>query len=115
MVDAKARESGYQIGTDDRVIADYVNKEFGRLQKKRGVSHVHYLILSSSFSGDSTKSIHEIRRLAPGCKSVCLVTPEAMLRMVEVRLKHSDFTPTEIEDILMKDGRIHPDDINPQQ
>jgi hypothetical protein len=80
------------------------------------ISHIHYVIVSSGFvGGDPTKAIHNMKRHAPRCQSVCLVTSETLLRLVEVHLKHPDFTPTEIENILMKDGYILPDDIELEQ
>lgn len=110
LVDAKARGQGYLLGTDDRAISEYIRHEFARLQK-RGVRRVHYLIVSSSFKGNPTPSINEIRKSAPMCQSICLVTPETLLRILEIHLKDPDFTPKEIDDILLKGGYVGPDDI----
>jgi hypothetical protein len=113
LVDAKAREAEYRIGTDDRAIVNYLRQEFGRLERERGVTRVHYMIVSSRFAKvDPTKAIFEIRKESSRCQSVCLVTPETLLCLLQAHLKDPAFCTKEMEDILMKDGYLEPDDID---
>lgn len=44
LLDAKSTEGSYRLGTNYRAIADYVNHEFNRLEKKRGVDRVYFVI-----------------------------------------------------------------------
>jgi hypothetical protein len=113
LLDAKVREDAYQLGTDDRIIVDYIRREFNRLEMSRGVKRLQYVIVSSDFRGDPTKGIRDIRKYAPMCQSVSLVTPEVLLRMLETHLKNPYFTTTDMDDILLREGRIEPEHIGP--
>jgi len=111
LLDAKAREDGYGFGTDDRIAVEYIGQALNRLQRQRGVSRVHYVVVSSGFKGDPTKSIIEVRKKASGCQSVSFITAENLLYLLEVHFKFpTQFTPTEIEDILMQGGIIELED-----
>lgn len=54
-----------------------------------------------------------MKKNAHKCESVSLVTPLALLRMLEVHLKDADYTTTEMEDILFNGGLITLEDIRP--
>jgi predicted RNA-binding protein len=111
LLDAKAREDSYAFGTDDRAVVDYIGQALNRLQRERGTSRVHYVVVSSGFRGDPTKSIIEIRKKAPGCQSVSFITAEQLLHLLELHFKFPNLlTPTEIEDILMQGGIIELED-----
>jgi hypothetical protein len=84
--DAKARADGYSLGRDDRVIREYVTTQSRELSKKRSLRNVYYLIVSSKFADDHDEAIRTLK-METGISEVCLVTAEALVAMVNARVR----------------------------
>jgi hypothetical protein len=84
--DAKVRTDGYSLGRDDRAIREYVTTQSRELSKKRRLRNVYYLIISSEFADDHDDAIRMLK-METGISEVCLVTAEAIVAMVDARLR----------------------------
>lgn len=82
--DAKARSDGYRMGTDDRIIRQYIETQSRGL--KRGVRNIYYLIISSSFSDDFDDLIRTLK-METNVNEVCLVEALALVAIVDQRLR----------------------------
>jgi hypothetical protein len=90
LVDGKVRRDGYQIGTDDRPIMEYIDKYYKELQRE-GIKRIYYLIISSAFKGDNANAIKKIENKTE-VKAVALMTADLTLHLVEcaIRDRHID-------------------------
>jgi len=84
--DAKVRTSGYSMGTDDRVIRDYINTQSRELRRRRSLRNMYYAIVSSSFADDFDDAISTLQ-METEISEVCLVEAEALVAMVEAKLR----------------------------
>lgn len=84
--DAKVRADGYRLGRDDRAILEYVTSQRRELSKKHSLRNVYYLIVSSEFNDDHDEAIRMLK-METGLSEVCLVTAEALVAMVDARLR----------------------------
>jgi hypothetical protein len=84
--DAKVRADGYSLGRDDRAIREYVTTQSRELSRRHGVRNVYYLIISSDFADDHDDAIRMLK-METGISEVCLVTAEALVAMVDARLR----------------------------
>ena len=57
--DAKVRNAGYSLGTDDRAIREYIATQSRELSRR--YRNIYYLIISSSFTDDFDDSIASIK------------------------------------------------------
>jgi len=108
IIDAKAWSQDYSIGTDDRAIREYINKNLPKL-KKEGYQKNGFIIVSSSFKGGQKKFIDEIT-LETDIKRLTLLTSEALLYLVAFKLK-GNISITDIANTLLKNGIIEAKDI----
>jgi hypothetical protein len=84
--DAKARADGYRMGTDDRVIRQYIETQSRVLKRGRGVRNIYYLIISSSFSDDFDDLIRSLK-METNVNEVCLVEAAALVAIVDQKLR----------------------------
>jgi hypothetical protein len=84
MWDGKIRESGYNMGTDDRAIREYVHSQGPSLRRFR---NIYYLVVSSKFLDDFDSSIRSIK-METEISEVCLLEAAALVAMVEIKLRN---------------------------
>lgn len=87
LYDAKARAEGYNMGTDDRVIKDYINSQTSKLRRE-GIRNVYYLVISSDFKGENEEAIKSIK-LETDAKEILLLKADLLLFILELKLKDS--------------------------
>lgn len=86
--DTKSRIDGYDIGTDDRVIKEYINTYSNKLRKD-GIKNIYFLIISSDFKGDYEEAIKSIK-METDAKEVLLLRADLLLYILELTLKDSE-------------------------
>jgi hypothetical protein len=84
--DAKARGDGYNMGTDDRAVKEYITTQSRELKKRRGLRNIYYLIVSSGFADDYDDAIRSLK-METDVNEVCLVEADALVAMVEARMR----------------------------
>ncbi len=84
--DAKIRANSYSMGTDDRVIREYVYKQSRDLKRKQHLRNIYYLIVSSKYTDDFDDSIRSIK-METDVSEVILVEAEAIVEMVDAKLR----------------------------
>jgi hypothetical protein len=109
LVDAKARMDGYDMGTDYREITDYLGRE-GRPLEKRGYT-VYYAIISQRFKGDPEGGVRYVVDDQRVASSLTLLTAQALLRMIELRLTEPLLGLDDLERVFRQRGIVTADDI----
>jgi len=84
--DAKMRGEGYNMGTDDRAIKEYIVTQSRELKRRRGLRNIYYFIISSDFADDYDDSIRSIK-METDVNEVCLVEAEALVAMVDAKMR----------------------------
>jgi len=84
--DAKARQNGYSMGTDDRIVREYITTQSRELKKKRHLRNLYYMIISSSFHNDFDDLIRGLK-MDTDINEVCLVESDAFVAMVDAKLR----------------------------
>jgi hypothetical protein len=84
--DAKTRNNGYSLGTDDRAIREYVHTQSRDIKKRRPMRNIYYAIISSSFADDFDDAIRSIK-METDVNEVCLIEAEALVSMVDAKLR----------------------------
>ena len=84
--DAKIRNSGYSLGTDDRVIREYIHVQSRELKRRSSMRNIYYMIVSSTFSDDFDDAIRSIK-METDVSEVCLVEAAALVAMVDAKLR----------------------------
>lgn len=79
--DAKVRDDGYSMGTDDRAIREYVATQSRDLKRRRTLRNVYYTIVSSGFRDDFEETIRALK-METDTAEVCLLTADALIAMV---------------------------------
>lgn len=82
--DAKLRQGDYRIGTEDRKFKEYLEKHQAPLAR-RGLRRIYFAVVSGTFIASDVRKAQEIARLTDA-KSCVLLSVQALLRMVEIRL-----------------------------
>jgi hypothetical protein len=85
--DAKLRQGAYRIGTEDRKFREYIEHHQPALART-GISKLYFVIVSGTFVESDVNNAREIVRLT-SAKSVVMLSIEALLRIVELRLSNS--------------------------
>lgn len=106
--DAKVRESGYSVGTDNRAIKEYVNNHYPKLERQ-GFKKIGFLIISTTFNGNADEVIREITLETP-IKRFALVTSEALLSLLAHKLSLG-ISNAQISDFLLDDGVLTHEDV----
>jgi hypothetical protein len=84
--DAKARQGAYRMGTDDRVIREYVMTQSREIKKRRHLRNLYYFIVSSDFQDEFDDLIRGLK-MDTNINEVCLVEAEALVVMVDAKLR----------------------------
>jgi hypothetical protein len=84
--DAKVRADGYSMGTDDRIIREYITTQSRKLKKGRFLRNIYYLIISSSFVADFDDTIRSIK-METDISEVGLMEASALVTMVDAKLR----------------------------
>lgn len=85
--DAKARQGEYKMGTDDRVIREYVMTQSRELKRKRHLRNLYYFIVSSKFQDEFDDLIRGLK-MDTDINEVCLVEAEALVLMIDAKLRY---------------------------
>lgn len=84
--DAKIRTNGYSLGTDDRIIREYIHVQSRELKRRNSMRNIYYMIISSTFADDFDDAIRSIK-METDVNEVCLVEAEALVAMVDAKLR----------------------------
>ncbi len=84
--DAKIRKDGYSIGTDDRIIREYITKQSRDIKKRQSLRNIYYMIISSKFTDDFEDAIRSIK-METSINEVILVEADALVAMVDAKLR----------------------------
>jgi hypothetical protein len=106
--DAKVRKDGYSLGTDDRVMREYITTQSRELKRKKQYKNIYYLVISSSFSEDFDETVR-FMKMETDVNEVCLVEAEALIALVDFKLrtpKEIDLGPMGIQRIFCDSGII---------
>lgn len=98
IVDAKAYNSGYSLGTDDRAIREYINHYCPKL-KKEGYQKIGFIIVSNEFKTNFDNFINEITWNTE-IKRFILLTSEALLYLLAFKTKNKLSLANIIESIV---------------
>jgi len=104
--DAKVRQGGYSIGTDDRAIKEYIFHE-SEILKRQGIRNVYFAVISSSFNGEFDDVIRSLK-IETEIREVLFIEASALLAMLEEKLRSPelDLGPKGIQSILAESGVI---------
>ncbi len=98
LVDAKAYNSGYSLGTDDRAIREYINHYCPKLQRS-GYKKIGFIIVSNEFKANFDNFINEIT-WDTDIKRFILLTSEALLYLLAFKTKNKLSLANLIESII---------------
>ena len=102
--DAKARKDGYNFGTDDRIIIEYINSYKNNLLKD-GFEKIYFLIVSNKFNAFAKASLNRIIK-ATGIP-VILVKTEDILNLVSKKIKSPIlFDLGVLQDLFIESGEL---------
>ncbi len=109
--DAKVRQDGYRMGTDERAIREYISNVGERL-RRQGYRNIYLMIISSSFSGDHDSVIRSIK-IDTDVREVLLFEASALLKLLEGKLRNPAISlgPDGIQNLLAASGEITLGDI----
>lgn len=110
--DAKIREGGYSMGTDDRAIREYIHTQSREL-KRRFLRNIYYVVVSSSFLDDFDVAIRSIK-METDVNEVCLLEATALVAMVDARLRNPQqvtLGPDGIQQLFSTSGLITVEDV----
>jgi hypothetical protein len=85
--DAKSREGGYSMGTDDRAIREYVMTQSRDLKRRRSQRNIYYVVVSSAFKDDYDDLIRSLK-METDTNEVCLLEAGALVAMVDLKLRN---------------------------
>lgn len=95
--DAKLRTDGYNMGTDDRAIREYISSQYRDLKKRYSTRNIYYAIVSSRFHNDCNEIIQALK-MQTEIREVILIEADALVAMVDLKLRE----PNEV--VLGPDG-----------
>jgi len=82
--DGKVRGEGYSMGTDDRIIREYVTTQSRELSRR--FRNIYYAIVSSSFVDDFDDAIAAMK-METEVSEVVLLTADALVAIVDAKLR----------------------------
>lgn len=96
IVDAKVRQDGYVLGTEDRKFLEYAKRHAAELSRV-GIAKIYLAVVGSDFREADLLKLTKYLADAP-IRSVDLVTAKALMRMVESSVRdRSKFSLSEID------------------
>lgn len=84
--DAKVRNEGYSMGTDDRTIKEYIGVQSRIIKKRQRFRNIYYVIVSSNFKEDFDDSIMTLK-MDTDVNEIILMEAEALVEIVNVKLR----------------------------
>ncbi len=84
--DGKVRSSGYNMGTDDRTIREYIVTQSRELKRRRSLRNIYYLIVSSNFQDDGDDLIRTLK-MDTDINEVILMEADALVAIVDAKLR----------------------------
>ena len=84
--DAKIRSNAYSMGTDDRIIREYITTQSRDIKRRRSLRNIYYLIITSKFTDDYDDAIRFIK-METDVSEVSLVEADALVAMVDQKLR----------------------------
>lgn len=84
--DSKSRTSGYSMGTDDRIIREYVSVQSRELTRRRMLRNIYYVIVSSCFKDDAEDTIR-MMKMETDVSEICLMEADALVAIVDAKLR----------------------------
>lgn len=111
--DAKVRETSYSMGTDDRVIREYVTSQSRELRRNRSLRNIYYVIVSSTFADDFDDTVRSIK-METEVSEVVLLEAEALVAIVDARLRNPrelTLGPDGIQRLFSSSGTLSPTDV----
>lgn len=85
--DAKVRSDGYTIGTDDRIIREYITTQSRELKKRKSFKNIYYLIISSTFDKGYDDDLIRNIKMETDISEVVLVEADALVAMIETKIR----------------------------
>jgi len=107
--DSKMRTEGYNIGTDDRAIIEYIERFYPQLEGE-GMQSVYFSVISAKFTGNNKSHILRIRR-ETSVKNVTLLRTCLLLHLVELKLINPHIGTAHLEGIFLRSEEISEEDI----
>jgi hypothetical protein len=99
IIDAKVRQNGYVLGTEDRKFLEYAVTHARELQRN-GIPKVYFVIIGSEFRESDLTKLTKYLTEAP-IRSVDFITAKALMRMVEESIEHRHkFRLLELDEML---------------
>ncbi|WP_233809012.1 hypothetical protein [Paraburkholderia sp. HP33-1] len=111
--DAKARQNGYTMGTDDRSIREYITTQSRQLKRHRHLRNLYYVLISSFFQDDFDDLIRGLK-METDISEVRLVNAEAIVAMIDAKLRDPNqlsLGPDGMQRLFCKSGILTADDV----
>ncbi|MFM0521001.1 MULTISPECIES: hypothetical protein [Caballeronia] len=111
--DAKARQRGYTMGTDDRAIREYITTQSRQLKRHRHLRNLYYVLISSSFQDEFDDLIRELK-METDISEVRLVTAEAIVAIVDEKMRDPNqltLGPDGVQRLFCSSGILTADDV----
>lgn len=109
--DAKVRQDGYSIATDDRAIREYIETHARRL-RDQGVQRIYFAIISSTFSDPDLGTLGEIRNTTE-IENIVLLSAELFEELVVLRLREPYLNLDDLQVVFgTRDGIFHREELN---
>jgi hypothetical protein len=86
IIDAKVRQNGYVLGTEDRKFLEYAVTHARELQRN-GIPKVYFVIVGSDFRESDLTKLTKYLAESP-IRSVDFITAKALMRIVEESIQH---------------------------
>ena len=80
------RSDGYNMGTDDWTMKEYITTQNRELKRRRGLRNIYYLVVSSQFADDYDDTIRSLK-METDVNEACLVEADALVIMVDAKLR----------------------------
>jgi len=84
--DAKCRGEDYSIGTDDRVIREYITTQSRDLKRRQTPRNIYYAVVSGAFADDYDDTVRALK-METDVSEVCLIEAAALAAMVDAKLR----------------------------
>lgn len=107
--DGKVRCDGYSMGTDDRVIRDYVTTQSRELKRRGYLRNIYYCIVSSAFAEDYEEPIASLK-METDVNEIVLLEASALVAMVDTKLRdplHVSLGPDGIQRLFTTSGVLN--------
>lgn len=103
--DAKARESKYSLGTQDREIREYIHKKVRELRKDR--IHRHYFCIVSSDFDESESMLAELREVYKQTRvPVVLLRAKDLMLIIAAKFQEIEIDHQLLENLFLETGLL---------